>query len=159
MSLIIKWRLDYSEISASVMWGDNFASETKKKKCALPPLCFDSRYFGRRRKRRMRRRRRKRRRRRSRRRRRRRRRYYYYYYYYYNVSDDDNNNTHTHSLCQSLHMQSTNTQLAFMMQCTNPKLQFCLCQKQVPHSPLFCTVHGCEPKNVWIVPRVVPWRL
>jgi len=46
-----------------------------------------------------------------------------------------------------------------MMQCTNPKLQFCLCQREVPHSPLFCTVHGCEPRNVWIVTRIGPWSL
>ena len=46
-----------------------------------------------------------------------------------------------------------------MMQCTNPKLQFCLCQRKVSHLPLFCTLHGCEPRNVWIVPRRVPWSL
>ena len=56
-------------------------------------------------------------------------------------------------------MQSTNTQLPFMMQCTNPKLQFCVCQRPVPHSSLFCTVHGYEPRNVWIVPRIMPWSL
>jgi hypothetical protein len=44
-----------------------------------------------------------------------------------------------------------------MMQCTNPKLQFCVCQRPVPHSPLFCTVHGCEPRIFWIVPRIIPW--